>query len=275
MTDPKPHPPELHELEEAPAAVFWEQGPVEQPSEPFPGFLPGGAVEAASAPIPAPPGRPAAPPPIPEPDPAFAAVVVDVVEDAVLEVDARDLERIVEPSGVDGDVVSLETLLATPPPAHAEALAPLFPPPLRRAPAAPPVEAGPAAPGAPFATGSFVAGDHRIVLHMAEGQVLRGSLANADLADPVLPLMQPNGAIARVPVEHVKAVFFMLPAGERPPASAGTRVRVTFSDGRQVSGLSPDYAPDSTGFFILPLDVRTHTSRVWVYRAAIQHLLIG
>ena len=113
------------------------------------------------------------------------------------------------------------------------------------------------------------------MLHTVEGQVLRGSLANADLGDPELPLLQPNGAVARIPAEHVKAIFFMLPSGERPAAAAGTRLRIVFGDGRQVSGLSPDYSPDSSGFFVLPLDSRTHTARVWVYRANVRQITIG
>jgi hypothetical protein len=120
-----------------------------------------------------------------------------------------------------------------------------------------------------------VSGEHRVVLHTVEGQVMRGMLANADLADAELPLLQPNGAVARVPATHLKAVFFMLPSGERPPAAAGTRVRVTFGDGRQVAGLSPEYAPESAGFFVLPVDTRTNTARVWVYRTAVQHITIG
>jgi hypothetical protein len=110
---------------------------------------------------------------------------------------------------------------------------------------------------------------------MLDGQVLRGSIANADLGDPELPLLQPNGAVARVPASQVTAIFFMLPTGERPLPGAGTRVRVRFADGRQISGLSPDYAPDSTGFFVLPVDTRTNTNRVWVYRAAAREISAG
>jgi len=243
------------------AAVPWEHGPVE------------------------------APPPLPPPDPAFEAVVVEVPEEEpVPEISAEDVEEVVEPvevaavSWVDetpgaGEVVSLDALLATAPPPRAEALAPPLPPP---SPTTPPpiphVEAAAAeAPGPdPFAPSpSFVAGEHRIVLHTVEGQVLRGSIANADLQDPELPLIQPNGAVARVPAGHVKAIFFMLPAGEQPPQSEGTRVRITFGDGRQVSGIAPDYAPGSVGFFVLPLDTRTHTARVWVYRTAIRQISVG
>ena len=252
---PFPEPP----TEEA-TAVLWEHGPVE------------------------------APPPLPPPDPAFAAVVVEVPEDEVVpEISADDVEEVVEPvevaavSWVDeesdaGEVVPLDALLVTAPPLHAESLAPPLPPPSPTPPPIPhPDVAAAEAPAVdPFAPSpSFVAGEHRIVLHTVEGQVLRGSIANADLQDPELPLIQPNGAVARVPAGHVKAIFFMLPAGEQPPQAAGTRVRITFADGRQVSGLAPDYSPSSVGFFVLPLDTRTHTARVWVYRTAIRQISVG
>jgi hypothetical protein len=187
----------------------------------------------------------------------------------------------VDDLGDDGSAVSLDALGVTAPPPSAESLAPPLPPPMpeaRPAPVQPPdFPAAPARPERdPFdAPPSFVAGEHRIVLHTMEGQVLRGSIANADLEDPELPMIQPNGAVARIPAETVKAIFFMLPPGQRPPEAHGTRVRVTFSDGRQVSGVAPDYSPSSGGFFVLPLDARTNTARVWVYRAAVRQISVG
>ncbi len=269
--DPEESPGTAGRTPEEPTGVLWEQGPVEQPPDSLPELL-------------------ASEPAIPPPDPAYAAVVVDEV---IPEVGAEDIEEIIdEPAapvatatvswvdeeGPDDDVVSLDALLATPPPANAESLAPPLPPPLPHPAPPPPAEEEPFEDPVPdpFAPSpSFVSGDHRVVLHTVDGQVLRGSIANADLADRELPLMQPNGAVARVLAEHVKAVFFMLPAGERPPTAAGTRVRVTFGDGRQISGLSPDYSPDSSGFFVLPLDTRTNTARVWVYRAAARQITVA
>ena len=243
---------------EGPAGVNWEDGPVDLPVD--------------------------LPPSIPPPDPAFAAVVVEEAEDVIPEVAAEDVEEIgpvalaavswVDEDEPAGEIVSLDALLATPPPANAASLAPPLPPPLPT----PPPAADPARAAAPdpFAPSpSFVSGDHRIVLHTVEGQVLRGSIANADLSDLDLPLIQPSGAVARIPADQVKAIFFMLSAGERPLAAAGTRMRVTFGDGRQISGLSPDYSPDSVGFFVLPLEGRTNTARVWVYRAAVRQIAIG
>jgi hypothetical protein len=231
-------------------------------------------------------------------------VVVDVEEEAIPEVADEDVEEVAEavapPPAVPapstqpamiatvsfleeepgGDVVSLDALSVTPPPPEAESLAPPLPPHVPRprpAPASPPeFPAVAASERDPFdASPSFVSGEHRIVLHTVEGQVLRGAIANADLGDPELPMIQPNGAVARVPASQVKAIFFMLQAGQRPPEASGTRLRVTFGDGRQVSGVSPDYSPSSSGFFVLPLDARTNTARVWVYRAAIRQISVG
>ena len=223
--------------------------------------------DVAATPSPLPPPVPVAAAAAAAP-PELAVVSTEVVEDDLGEADA---------------VVSLDALSVTPPPPAAESLAPPLPPRAtaaepRPAPVAPPEfpAAAPPSDRDPFAAvPSFVAGEHRIVLHTVEGQVLRGSIANADLEDPELPMIQPNGAVARVPAGHVKAIFFMLAPGERPPQASGTRVRVTFGDGRQVSGVSPDYSPTSAGFFVLPLDLRTNTARVWVYRAAIRQISVG
>ena len=263
MTDIQPPKMEFAALDEA-APVPWDQGPVDPP------------------------------PPLPPSDPDFAGVVVEVPEtevpedEEIPEIPSEDVQEVVEPvvvatvSWVDDDTsgheaVSLDLLLVTPPPPRAEALAPLLPPPSLAPPPMPRPSAAavPAGPDPFAASPSFVAGEHRIVLHTVEGQVLRGAIANADLEDSELPLIQPNGAVARVPTGTVKAIFFMLPSGEQPPQATGTRVEITFSDGRQVSGLAPDYSADSAGFFVLPLDARTNTARVWVYRAAIRQLSVG
>lgn len=293
---------------EEPTGVLWERGPVEQPADPLPeplaDLVSGSPAELAGWEAPPPPAplphapvveeafpAPAAPPPLPPADPAFAAVVVEGVDEAVPEIAPEDVEEVVEaadPAPValavsvveedlgDGEAVSLDALGVTPPPPNAASLAPPLPPPV----APPPMPHPTPAPGRverdPFAASpSFVSGEHRIVLHTVDGQVMRGAIANADLDDPELPLIQPNGAVARVPASHVKAVFFMLGTGERPLAASGTRVRVTFGDGRQVSGLSPDYSEATAGFFVLPVDGRTNTARVWVYRAAARQVTVG
>ncbi len=118
---------------------------------------------------------------------------------------------------------------------------------------------------------SFVAGEHRVVVHTVEGQVLRGTITDADLDAESIPLVTSGGASPEpVAASRVKAIFFMLLPGGRPPAPEGHKVRVTFRDGRQVAGFSPDYDPEAVGFFMIPADSRTNTGRIWVYRAAVR-----
>jgi hypothetical protein len=168
---------------------------------------------------------------------------------------------------------------AAPVPVAAVAAAPApsagasVPPPGKVARPAP--EPVPTAAPAPDAAPAFVSGEHRVVLHTVEGQVLRGSLADVDLVGAEVPLLQPGGELLHIPASRTKAVFFMLGPGESAPAARGTKVRVTFSDGRQVAGMSPDYAPGAPGFFLVPLDSRTNTGRIWIYRDATRQVSVG
>ncbi len=130
-------------------------------------------------------------------------------------------------------------------------------------------------PVAPSGT-AMVSGVNRVVVHLLDGRVLRGTLANADLEAPELPLDQgPPGSIDPVPSSSVKAIFFMLAHGEQAPAAEGKRVRVTFHDGRQVAGFSTDYRQELTGFFMIPADTRTSTGRIWVYQAAVKQVSVS
>jgi hypothetical protein len=191
--------------------------------------------------------------------PAEAAPVGPAAE-TILEVGEEVVEIAALPP--DGAVPPLATPLEQPGVEHLAA-----PPEPEPEPEPEPVEAPPS---------SFVAGEHRVVVHTADGQVKRGSLCDVALDGPEL-LLQPQsgGAPEALPAERVKAIFFMMGAGDSPPATEGKKVRVTFRDGRQVAGFSPDYAPERVGFFMVPVDTRTHTARIWVYRASVRQVAIS
>jgi hypothetical protein len=124
--------------------------------------------------------------------------------------------------------------------------------------------------------GYHVAGTHRVVVHTIEGLVKRGVLEDADLDGPSLALAaQPGEAGESLATEKVKAIFFMLAPGEKPPPAEGKKVRVTFRDGRQVAGFSPDYREAGIGFFMIPGDTRTNTGRIWVYRTAVRQVAVS
>jgi hypothetical protein len=44
---------------------------------------------------------------------------------------------------------------------------------------------------------------------------------------------------------------------------------VTLADGRQVLGFSTDFQSEAPGFFLVPADVRTNTSRIYLFRSAV------
>jgi hypothetical protein len=142
---------------------------------------------------------------------------------------------------------------------------PAEPPPPHEAP--PPYEPEPTA---------YVTGTHRVVIHTSDGQVKRGTVSDLTLDAPeVLLAPQAGGTPEPLAADRIKAIFFMLPTGAQPPSPEGKKVRVTFRDGRQVAGFSPDYDPQRVGFFMIPVDTRTHTARIWVYRASVRQVSVS
>jgi len=126
--------------------------------------------------------------------------------------------------------------------------------------------------GSTYLSPTFVDGEHRVVLHTLEGQVRRGTVKDLDLLDPVIRLAQPGRPPEAISAERVKAIFFMQEPGTPSLASAGRRIRVGFSDGRQIVGFSEDVDAGEQGFFLVPADTRTHTARIYVFRAGVQSI---
>jgi hypothetical protein len=193
--------------------------------------------------------------------------VLVTTDEEILEVGAEVIEIAPadEPAAAEVAVpAAVAPVVAAPPePAPAPFLAPVAPVPAAAEPAPAPVS-------------SYVAGPHRVVIHTADGQVKRGTLCDVALDGPELLLQPQAGGIAEaLPAERIKAIFFMLATGDAPPAPEGKKVRVTFRDGRQVAGFSPDYQPERAGFFMIPVDTRTHTARIWVYRTAVRQVTIS
>ncbi|ACL63442.1 putative CheA signal transduction histidine kinase [Anaeromyxobacter dehalogenans 2CP-1] len=134
----------------------------------------------------------------------------------------------------------------------------------------------PAVEAAPAPAGAWqVPGAHRVVIHTLEGLVKRGLIEDAALDAPALDVVAQGPLPERIPTDKVKAIFFMLAPGEAAPAPEGKRVRVTFRDGRQVAGFSPDYREDGPGFFMIPADTRTSTARIWIYRSAVRQVAVS
>ena len=143
--------------------------------------------------------------------------------------------------------------------------------------APPPPPALPLGAMKPLGLGALeVQGEHRVAVHTRGGRTRRGSVKDVDLGKSQFQLM-PQGGGAAEPVYHaeVKAIFFMLAAGEKPKAADGGKVRVTFADGRTIEGHRD--GPDAKhGFFLVPLDAaRTNTRRIYVAREATTEIKEG
>ena len=76
----------------------------------------------------------------------------------------------------------------------------------------------------------------------------RGTVCDVDLLDAHIPLLtQPSHPPEPIAAQRVKAIFFMLAAGQPQPAPEGTKVRITFNDGRQVAGFASGHRAPRTG----------------------------
>jgi len=126
--------------------------------------------------------------------------------------------------------------------------------------------------GGAYLSPTFVEGEHRVVLHTLEGQVRRGTVKDLDLLDAVVRLASPGRPPEAIAAERVKAIFFMQEPGAAPLPSTGRRIRVGFADGRQIVGFSDDVDTGEQGFFLVPADTRTHTARIYVFRAGVQSI---
>lgn len=123
---------------------------------------------------------------------------------------------------------------------------------------------------------TVVDGRHEVALQLQDGALKHGLLHDPDLEDAHLDLFPlAGGAPERIRADEVRAIFFLLAAGQLPPPPEGRRVAVTFEDGRQLWGYRPEGEPMESGFFLVPGDRQTNTARIYVFRSAVKTLTEG
>ncbi|MCL2012905.1 MAG: hypothetical protein FWG75_08990 [Cystobacterineae bacterium] len=119
-----------------------------------------------------------------------------------------------------------------------------------------------------------IQGLHEVVLYTMSGTVKRGTFQNADLSQPSVPLQTPDET-EHIPVEHIKAVYFLKPGDSAPhpfPPSTGSFWKVTFNDGRRVEGQLSE-PQGAAGFFLVPKQRKTSASCLYINRSAIREML--
>jgi hypothetical protein len=279
-------------IETAPDAAVPDQAPsaVRVPMAPGPGFsAPAVPVRLAAVPAMSVPIAPAPAPPVRSPRPAAPAPIARraVHPHSGGSGESATLGRI----GGGGERDDFEDFAPVPAPAPPRPIAPL--PPLSKPSPSPrftplPIPAAlPRPTPAPMsavalraspapAPNAIIPGEHRVVVHTLEGQVKRGTVRNPVLDGEQIDLeVAPGQPPERIATRRLKAVFFLLPPGSRGPSGEGPKLRVTFSDERQVAGFAPNYRPSDNGFFMIPSDTRTNTARIYIYRAAVKNIARG
>ena len=127
----------------------------------------------------------------------------------------------------------------------------------------------------------------KVVIELGDRTALRGYLNPARLAGAeTLDLLTPEGAHGQVPVEKVRAVYFVRDleeefAPERKaflsrPKLDGLWVKMTFRDQATLEGVIPNnlVALLDNGLYLTPPDFNSNTDRIYVPRPAIAELTV-
>lgn len=122
----------------------------------------------------------------------------------------------------------------------------------------------------------------RVVVHYADGLILKGFLRSFDPGKDSFPLMlreaEPGASPLHVRVADLKAVFFVEDFDGEPQYqerkeflanAAGRRLAVRFHDGEELLGTSLTYHPSRTGFFLFPGDPGSNNDKVFVVASAV------
>jgi hypothetical protein len=109
-------------------------------------------------------------------------------------------------------------------------------------------------------------------VHLIAGGFRRGDLIGFEPPAGAIAIRTPQGA-QTFPLNQVLAVFFGLARGAEPtPASAGHNLIVKLVNDRELTGVSPDYAPGVVAITLLPHDRRGNTDRIWVPAWAVKEI---
>ncbi|MBI5526997.1 MAG: hypothetical protein HY897_11735 [Deltaproteobacteria bacterium] len=129
------------------------------------------------------------------------------------------------------------------------------------------VEAG----GAPAPAGpAFAISDpSRVTVHFLDGDVKRGVIRELGTEATDLCLFGMDEKTSdSFPVAALKAVFVIAQPGTKPTGGGGREMSVTFKDGRNLKGNSPDFNPGGRMFTLYPEPRQGNVDRVIIFKDA-------
>lgn len=124
---------------------------------------------------------------------------------------------------------------------------------------------------------------NKVIARYLDGRVLKGSSLDVSPSRPICHLRENDGAMTQVKLDQLKALFFVKSLDGNPrhvegkaiapidPRLRGSQlIEVTFRDGETIRGLCSRYPPQTTCFFLVPVDSASNNVRILVNGAALQ-----
>ena len=135
-----------------------------------------------------------------------------------------------------------------------------------------------------------MAGNNHVVVHFADGRLLKGTTIDFNVMQPkfhVAPLA--GGPVVPVLSSEMKALFFVkslqgrthpVPSSagfeaHKTPHSQGKKVAVRFKDGEILCGYTLTFVPGRPGFFMFPADADANNLRIYVVQSSTVEVRTG
>ena len=124
-----------------------------------------------------------------------------------------------------------------------------------------------------------------VVVRFVNGVLRKGLSLDVNAQSPRCHLRTESEGTIEIPLRDLKALFFVKTLEGRPeyqetktpvpgdPRLVGTKqVRVRFSDGEELVGLMNRFPPNTSFFFVLPIDPESNNIRVLANRAFVDEM---
>jgi hypothetical protein len=115
------------------------------------------------------------------------------------------------------------------------------------------------------------------VVQFTDKRVLKGKTNNFFPNKNGFHLELTTGEKTEIQVEALKAIFFVKSFdgnqhrqdsyGDKVPGG-GRKIKVKFKDGEAIIGYTTGYSPDSSGFYMLPADLKGNNERIFIVKSA-------
>ena len=118
---------------------------------------------------------------------------------------------------------------------------------------------------------------NKVVVKFKDNTIMKGKTNDLFPNKNQFHLEDADGKIFEINLEDLKAVFFVKDfEGNKEHkdnyadeiAAGGRKMKVSFSDGEEITGYTLGYSPDRQGFYLTPADLKGNNERIFVVKSA-------